>query len=152
MKVRPNRVYLLHECSSKTVPIIEYISRNSVSVRQLPVKKTSLQYGFSLQVKHQWPSKIKITIWFHSIGQHFDFMNPIQQKTNVLTKTFETIVGLACNIILQACQWYSGSKVSCLNCCCRLFFNCQKISWPHSISCPEDPTGMKISLGNCDFV
>ena len=33
-------------------------------------------------------------------------MNPIKQKT-VLTKTFETMIGLAGNIILQACQWYS---------------------------------------------
>ena len=41
---------------------IEYSSENSVSVRQPPVKKTSLQYGFSLQIEHQWPSKIKITI------------------------------------------------------------------------------------------
>ena len=90
---------------------IEYISRDGVLVRQPPVKKTSLQYGFSLQIKHQWPSKIKITIWFHSVGLHFDFMNPIQQKTNGLTKTFETMIGLASNIILQACQCYSSSKV-----------------------------------------
>ena len=42
---------------------IEYSSGNSISGRQPPVKKkTSLQYGFSLQIKHQWRSKIKITI------------------------------------------------------------------------------------------
>ena len=41
---------------------IEYNSANSFSGRQLPVKKSSLQYDFSLQIKHQWLSKIKITI------------------------------------------------------------------------------------------
>ena len=103
----------------------EYISRNGVSVKQPPVKKTGLQYGFSLQIKHQWPSKIKI----NSIGLHFDFMNPIQQKTTVLIKTFETMIGLASNIILQACQWYSGSKVL-FEKSMPFFFNCQKSPGP----------------------
>ena len=91
----PNSVYLFHKCSPNTVSIIEYISGNNVSLRQRSVKKTTFHYSFSLQIKHQWPSKIKITIYFHSIGLHLDFMNLIKQKTNVLTKTFEIMIGLA---------------------------------------------------------
>ena len=34
------------------------------------------------------------------IGLHFDFMCPIQQKTNVFTKTSKKIIGLVSNIII----------------------------------------------------
>ena len=151
---RPNSVYLFHKCSPKTVSIIEYISGNNVSLRQSTVKKTTFHYSFSLQIKHQWPSKIKITIYFHSIGLHFDFMNPIKQKTNVLPKLLKQwLVLLAPNIILEACQWYSGSKI-CLKSWCLLFFypkplrrvllfNCRKSPGPiPPTGCSKDPTGM----------
>ena len=83
----------------------------SVQLKRLP----SVQFQSADKASNdQWSSKIKITIFFHWIGLHFDFMNPIKQKTNVLTKTFETMIGLAGNIILRACQWYSGSKIYCL--------------------------------------
>ena len=74
-------------------------------------------------------------------------MNPIRKRTNVLTKTFETMIGLASNIILQACQWYGGSKVCCLKSRCLLFFNCQKSPGPIKTTfealCENKVVGMK---------
>ena len=50
-------IYFMNVLPRQFQPI-EYSSGNSVSVRQPRVKKTSLPDGFSMQIKHQWPSKI----------------------------------------------------------------------------------------------
>ena len=98
----------------------------SVQLKRLP----SVQLQSANKASNdQWSSKIKITIFFHWIGLHFDFMNPIKQAY-VLTKTFETMIGLAGNIILWACQWYSGSKICCLKSWCLLFSTVESLLTP----------------------
>ena len=84
---------------------IEYSSGNSVSVRQPPVKK-KLAFNTAAVCKYNINGAVKLRSLFSFIqwAYIFDFMNPIQQKSTVLIKTFETMIFLASNIVLQACQ------------------------------------------------